>query len=199
MNKKLTTRDFVFISLMVAITIILDYSPLGVIPLPIVSASIVHLPTVITGIILGPVAGLIVGTIMGFTSLFHAITRPPSAFAVFFINPLISVVPRMMIGVVSYYVYAGISKVTKKIDKMNIGSTIIAAFVGSMTNTILVLGMLCVVYSARVSEMLSADGTVTAVKWALATATGQGVLEALVIVVITSPIVLAWKRYNKIR
>lgn len=203
MNKKFTTRHLVIMSVMIAITLILDYTPLGVIPLPIVSATIIHLPTIVTGIILGPLAGAIVGAGMGVISLVHAITRPPSALAPLFWNPLVSILPRIFIGVASYYAYIGMKKALGKFSKLKQTISVgVGAFVGSMTNTVLVLGMLYIVYNAEVEEIFNSIpemAGLSALDWVVATATGQGILEAIVIVVLTIPIVFAWQQINRNR
>lgn len=196
--KKLSTRELVIVSVMLAITLIMDYTPLGVIPLPIVNATIIHLPTIVTGIILGPLAGAIVGAGMGVISLFHAVTRPTGLLSPLFMNPLISILPRIFIGIVSYYAYTGIKRIlggnySKLKESISVG---IAAFFGSMTNTVLVLGMIYIVYKDRVATLLETDAVM---KWAVGVATGQGALEALVLVVVTIPVVYAWRIINKNR
>src|SRR5690554_7708529 len=94
MKKRFDTKKLTFMALMLAITLILDLTPLGAIPLGPVSATIIHIPTIITGIILGPIAGLIMGTLLGLVSLLHALTRPATPLDPLFINPLVSVLPR---------------------------------------------------------------------------------------------------------
>ena len=65
-----------------------------------------HVPVIIGAVIEGPVVGAAVGLIFGLTSLFKAFTEPTiTSFC--FMNPIISVLPRVLIGIVAYYVYAG--------------------------------------------------------------------------------------------
>ncbi|NLM96145.1 MAG: ECF transporter S component [Halanaerobiaceae bacterium] len=59
------TRSLVLLGVMLAITIIMDSTPLGAIPLGSISATIMHIPTIITAVILGPAAGFIMGTSFG--------------------------------------------------------------------------------------------------------------------------------------
>jgi len=155
MNKTLKdTRKLTFLGVMLAITIILDSTPLGAVPLGSISATITHIPTIITGVILGPIAGLIMGTSLGIISLIHAATRPMTVLDPLFVNPLISVLPRMFIGVTSYYAYKALSKVLKFTKVGDYITTFIADIVGSLTNTGLVFLMLYIVYAAEIVEKL---------------------------------------------
>jgi len=187
-NKTLKdTRKLVILSLMLAITMILDFTPLGAIPMGTVEATITHIPTIITGIILGPVAGLIMGLAFGLISFFHALIRPVSPFSLFFINPIISILPRMFIGVAAYYAYALALKLFKaKLAPLAIG---VGAFVGSLTNTILVLGALSLIYGSKIEAMLLEAGLSTkAYLWALGVAGTNGLMEGIVSVVIVTAI-----------
>lgn len=193
MNKTMKdTRTLVMLGLMLGITIILDMTPLGAIPIGPVSATISHIPTIITGIILGPIAGLIMGTSLGIVSLLHAILRPATILDPLFMNPIISVLPRMFIGITSYYAYAGVKALFKqnKLLPLAIG---IGAGVGSLTNTVLVLGALTVVYGQRIVAILASfDIEQSALAWAIATATTNGLMEAIVAIVLTIPIVMVY-------
>lgn len=147
-------RFLTLLGLMLGITVILDSTPLGAIPIGPISATIIHIPTVITGIILGPVAGIISGTFLGLVSLIHAATRPASPLDPLLINPLVSVLPRMFIGFVSYYVYAFFNRIIKKKKLTNTVSTFIGGIAGSLTNTALVFLMLYLIYAQEVAQKL---------------------------------------------
>ena len=63
-----------------------------------------HIPVIIGAIMEGPVVGGFIGLIFGLFSIYQALTNPtPVSFV--FLNPLVSVIPRILIGIVSYYVY----------------------------------------------------------------------------------------------
>lgn len=188
MKSKLDTKKLTFLALMLAITIILDLTPLGAIPLGPISATILHIPTIITGIILGPVAGLIMGTLLGLTSLIHALTRPVTILDPFFINPLISVFPRMFIGVVSYYVYRLLGKLNSSI------SSLVAGAAGSLTNTGLVFLMLYIVYAKDVT----AEAGISFKALIISVFTTNAIAEAAVSAIITSVIITVYKKYRKV-
>ncbi|WP_262122402.1 ECF transporter S component [Anaerococcus sp. Marseille-Q5996] len=207
MNKKiLTSRKLTTAAVLGAITIVLGITPLGLIPLGIINATTMHIPVIIAAIVEGPVVGGLVGLIFGVFSLINAILRPTPISFVFY-NPLISVIPRILIGITSYYAYQSVKrfddknlKIASKIlwsliliflsyilykniktgaSKVNIILIIIlillclglfyysiktstkdfpiaiGAFVGSMTNTILVLGGIYLMYAQKYVEALN--------------------------------------------
>lgn len=189
------TRSLTILSVMLAITIILDSTPLGAIPLGSISATITHIPTIITGVILGPLAGFIMGTLLGLISLIHALTRPMTPLDPLFINPLISVLPRMFIGVVSYYAYSGLTKFIKQ-DSINESvSALIAGIAGSLTNTALVFLMLYLVYAQEVAEKIGVAFNVLFISVFTTNAIAEGLVSAF----ITMAIVVAYKNYSKKR
>ena len=93
-NVSSNVRKLVLIGILGALTVVLGLTPLGFIPLGPVSATTLHIPVIVAGIIEGPVVGALVGLIFGLSSLFNAITKPtPTSFM--FYNPLISILPRV--------------------------------------------------------------------------------------------------------
>ena len=187
------TRSMTILAVMLAITIILDVTPLGAIPLGSISATILHIPTIITALIVGPVAGLIMGALLGFVTLIHALTRPVTPLDPLFINPLVSVLPRMFIGVVAYYVYVGVKKLFRKERAGETVSTLLAGAAGSLTNTALVFLMLYLVYAQRVVEIVGAAFNVII----LSVFTTNAIAEAVVSAIITAAIVVAFNNYSR--
>ncbi|MDD5603211.1 MAG: ECF transporter S component [Eubacteriales bacterium] len=186
-------RNLAILGLMLAVTIILDSTPLGAIPLGAISAIITHIPTIITGIILGPAAGFIMGTSLGVVLMLHALLRPLSPFDPLFINPLISVLPRMFIGVAAYYVYFLVSKLIKKDTLKKTVASLAAGIAGSLTNTGLVFLMLYLIYAKEVAEKAGAPFKAILIS----VFTTNAIAEAAVSAVITSAIVLAYYRIAK--
>jgi len=107
-GKTLNVRKMAIIGILGSISIILGMTPLGFIPVGPTRATIMHIPVIIGAILEGPVVGGIVGLIFGLFSIFQAVTNPtPVSFV--FLNPLVSVVPRILIGITAYYVYKALS------------------------------------------------------------------------------------------
>ena len=130
------TRNLVITALMAAIAILLGWTHWGFIPwIGGVSLTIMYVPVIIAAIIIGPLSGLIVGLIFGLFSMVQAGIAPSGPTDVWFTNPLLSVLPRLFIGPVAWLV----SKALKRWPAIALP---VAGAAGSLTNTVLVLGML---------------------------------------------------------
>lgn len=131
---KLKTKNLTTVGILGAIVIMLGLTPLGFIPLGVLTITSLHIPVIIAGILEGPVVGGLVGLIFGFFSLFNAMTRPTPISFVFY-NPLISIMPRILIGVVTGLVYRALKdKDNNKLRLfMNIFWTIVVFILGYVT------------------------------------------------------------------
>ncbi|NLJ78872.1 MAG: ECF transporter S component [Tissierellia bacterium] len=100
----LSIRKMTIIGVLASISIVLGLTPLGFIPVGPTRATIMHIPVIIGAIMEGPLVGAMIGLIFGLFSIFKAITRPtPVSFV--FLNPMVSVLPRILIGILTYYGY----------------------------------------------------------------------------------------------
>ncbi len=108
-SKKLSIRKIVIIGVLGGITAVLGMTPLGFIPVGPTRATLMHIPVIIGAIMEGPLVGGSIGLIFGLLSMFQAITNPtPVSFV--FLNPVVSILPRILIGIISYYVYSIVKK-----------------------------------------------------------------------------------------
>ena len=183
-RKNINVRKMSIISVLSAISIMLSMTPLGFIPIGPTNATIMHIPVIIGAIVEGPAVGMTVGLIFGLTSLIRNLTMPTiTSFA--FINPLVSVLPRVLIGVVAYYVY----QITIKITKNSFIS-------GWITGSIGVLGMIYVLYGARYAQAL--DKSAASAKTLLLTlATTSGIPEAILGGFVVSAVAVVLKKRKK--
>ncbi|HZJ99371.1 MAG TPA: ECF transporter S component [Tissierellaceae bacterium] len=112
-KKRLDIRKLTVIGVLGAISVVLGLTPLGFIPIGPTRATIMHIPVIIGAIVEGPIVGAFVGLIFGLSSIYQAITAPtPVSFV--FLNPLVSVLPRVLIGITTYYTYKGLSNLGQK-------------------------------------------------------------------------------------
>ncbi len=103
-EKGISVRKMAIIGVLGAISAVLGMTPLGFIPVGPTRATIMHIPVIIGAVMEGPIVGGFVGLIFGLFSIFQAVTNPtPVSFV--FLNPLVSVLPRVLIGIISFYVY----------------------------------------------------------------------------------------------
>ena len=183
------TRQIAVVGMLSAVSIVLGLTGYGFIPLPTAKATIMHIPVIIGAIVEGPVVGLMIGLIFGLFSIVQNLTSP-TLLSFAFINPLVSVLPRMLIALTSYY---GCKLFSRRKDALGVG---IGAAVGSLTNTFGVLTMIYLLYAARYAAAKGIDPS-TAAKVIYGIALTNGVPEAIIAVVITIPVVLAIKRISR--
>lgn len=173
-TKKLNVRKMTIIGVLSAISIMLSMTPLGFIPIGPTNATIMHIPVIIGAIIEGPVVGMTIGLIFGATSLLRAITMPTITSFVL-INPIVSILPRVLIGLIAYYVYNLVMKLTKNV----LVSGWITGMVGSLINTIGVLGMVYILYAERYAQALGESAS-TAKTLIFTIAATNGIPEAII-------------------
>jgi uncharacterized membrane protein len=223
------TTELVLTALFAAIIIIMAFTPLGYIPLVVINATIIHIPVILGSLFCGPKKGGFLGFLFGLTS-FIKNTVMPSSLSAFVFSPVLAAsvvgtsgifrsaficfVPRILVGVVPYFVYIGVKKLLSSgkksvwsvvlnfliglflfigvsafiqnvsgIEKavasligaivgllvfvalliytakksLNISAFIYAGVLGSMVNTLLVMGGIFVLYKDAYAEALSID------------------------------------------
>ena len=176
----------VSVALMAAIVIVLANTPLGMIQLPIIKATTVHIPVIIGAILLGTSAGAILGAVFGVCSLISNTMAPTLlsfAFSPFMSTTgipgalkaiWISVGCRILIGVAAGWLWILLSK-------LKVGQLIalpIVGFIGSMVNTVAVMGSIYLLFAQEYAQ--AREVGVTAV-WGLimGTVTASGIPEAI--------------------
>lgn len=185
-TKKHDTRWMVSVALMAAIVIVLANTPLGMIQLPIIKATTVHIPVILGAILLGPGAGAILGAVFGICSLVSNTMAPTLlsfAFSPFLSTTgipgalkaiWISVGCRILIGVVAGWLWVLFTKI--KLNQF-IALTIVG-FVGSMVNTVTVMGSIYFLFAQQYAE--AKEVALTAVfGLVMGTVTASGIPEAI--------------------
>ncbi|MCI8639322.1 MAG: ECF transporter S component [Coprococcus sp.] len=193
-NKK-DTRWMVSVALMAAIVILLANTPLGMIQLPIIKATTVHIPVIIGAVILGPAAGAILGGVFGVCSLISNTMAPTLlsfAFSPFlsttgFVGVVktlwISIGCRIMIGVIAGWVWI----LLKKVKLNSYVALIITGFVGSMVNTVFVMGSIYFLFAQQYAE--AKEVALTAVfGLVMGTVTASGIPEAIAAAILVTVI-----------
>ncbi|MEZ4865618.1 MAG: ECF transporter S component [Caldilineaceae bacterium] len=174
----LSVRRIAMTGILAAIAIFLGATRLGFIPVPNLSgnATIMHVPAIIGGVLEGPIVGLLVGGIFGLYSFLQA-TSP------LFKDPLVAILPRLFIGVTAYYSYIAFRK------QNEIVALGIAGAIGTLTNTVLVVGMILWRHLNFLNTELNVGGQAFVISLI-----PQAIAEIVIAVVITIAVVAAWKR-----
>lgn len=186
LNQRTGVRQLAVIGMLSSVCIILGITGYGFIPLPMIKATIMHIPVVIGAVLEGPVVGMVIGLMFGLFSIFQNMTTP-NILSFALLNPLVSVVPRVLVGLTAYYAYR---LAAARNQAVGIG---LGAAVGALTNTVGVLGMIYVLYAAEFAAARNIDPA-TVFKVIGGIALMNGIPEAIVSVIITVPVVMAIKR-----
>lgn len=156
---KSKTTNLVTVAVFAAIIIIMAFTPmLGYIPLGAIRITIIHIPVIIGSIILGPKYGAVLGGVFGMTSLVNNTVAPVLTSFVFtpfysiggvggnFWSLVICFVPRILVGVIPFFVFKACMKIFKNNKKGEIGALVVSGLAGSLTNTILVMNMIYIFF-----------------------------------------------------
>ena len=170
--RKTQTFQLVLTGLFAAIIIIMAFTPLGYIPLVVINATIIHIPVILGSLFCGPKKGGALGFLFGFTSFLNN-TLKSASLSAFVFSPVLAYqmvgvtgifksificfVPRILVGVVPYFVYRLVKRVLVSEKKALWGTVLnlviglflfvgIRAFIGKQTeNTTLALVVAAVV------------------------------------------------------
>lgn len=225
---RISNKEIALGGLFGGIILLLGFSYLGYIPLPTPAgaATIMHIPVIIAGLLLGPKFGAIAGILFGLSAIYYFLSIAPP-WVLFPARPLIGVVPPLvywgMFNVlkkreksflrwVSLIVSISLLAITLKLsyDRLGINfwfillslllivvvifwirssepkivSLAVASFLGSLTNTVGTLGLAVIFKIFPIGTAISIGIL-------------QGIPEAILAVVICTPIVIALERRVK--
>lgn len=157
----MTTRDMTLYGMLAALMLVVSFTPLGFgfafagVP----SNTLLHIFVLIPAF-LGNVRGsVILGLIFGIISLFRALLAPNSPFDLLFINPLISILPRILFGLVAGLIGYGLTQIKFKNVPLRHGVMAVFAFVSTLIHTILVIGALYLFYAVFPIDGVTSDVT----------------------------------------
>lgn len=148
------TRGLVQTGILSALIFVLAFTPfVGYIPLGFTRATIIHIPVIIGSLMLGPKKGAVLGGVFGLTSFLNNTWNPTITSFVFTpfyslgefsggaASLLICFVPRILIGVVPYYVYRLVLFLTHE-KHVSVVALALAGISGALTNTLLVMHLI---------------------------------------------------------
>ncbi len=198
------TYELVLTALFSAIIVVMAFTPLGYIPLVVINATIIHIPVILGALFLGPKKGAFLGFMFGLTSFINNTFKAATASA-FVFSPVLAAnivgvsgilkslyicfVPRILAGVIPYFVYLLVRKLSKKKDGKKTASTGVslacAGIAGTFTNTLLVMSGIYVLYKDAYAQALGIAGDAV-IYTIMGIITLNGVAEAAVAAVLTA-------------
>lgn len=187
MKKKKQLVRLVLCALFSALIVVMTFTPyLGYITVGIIEITTLHIVVIFGAAVLGPKYGAILGGVWGLTCIMRAFNFGIIPFQ----NPMVSLVPRVIVGLVAGLVFWGLSK-TKCKKPISLG---ISALVGTLTNTVLVLSFLKIFGGFEVLFGEAAKTLDVIIGTLIST---NGLIELIGAVIIVPSLYMATQKYFK--
>lgn len=195
MSSKINKVNYlVYLALLVAIQILLTSTNLGYLPIGPVHITLVHIPVLVAAMVLGPVAGGILGLSFGITSMIMA-TMSASLDSIVFspvlsgspLSLMVAVVPRVLFGLIAGWLFILLQKWNCPMRLNSILSAVISTFLHS----IMVLGSIYLFLGQTYADLTSiAYSTLLAVFGGVILSNGsiEAVVAAVVCVATVKPL-----------
>lgn len=163
---------------------VLEALGVGIFYLPPIGFTILHIPVLIGTLTEGLGVGLFLGAWFGVQSMLSAYLKP-NVLSFCFQNPLVAVLPRLLIPVCAWAVHKLMQRKLSPENKLGIA---VASAAGSLANTIFVLSGVMLLYGPYAAQALGIQLS-GLVGWALGIGLTQGLPEAAASVILCIAIV----------
>lgn len=131
---------FTKLAILIALIAIMAFTPLGFLHVGIIEITFITIPVVIGAIILGPVAGALLGGVFGLFSFIQCFGMSAFGVVLLDINPIFTfilcLIPRILMGFLSGVIY----KAVGAFDKTKVVSMASASLGGAVLNTLFFVG-----------------------------------------------------------
>lgn len=182
-NQRSKNYEIAVLGLLTAIMIIMGVTPLGTISFGTVSITIAHIPILLATLMLGFHYGFTLALIFGVFSMTKAYLAPAGILDPLFQNPLISILPRLMIPIMTFLSY----KLLKNLNQtIRVGISVV---VGNLTNTFFVYLSMYLFVKDKFENLMDRSA-ISAIIGLVSTST---LIKTIVVVIITVPIVMRIK------
>ena len=187
MNRRQSIQRITRLGILMGLIILMTFIPnIGYIQTGVFSITTIHIPVLIGAALMGPIGGLVLGLTWGLTSYFYALTLGTIE-AMIFLNPMVSIVPRVLVGLI-------VSYTTLALDKVNVKEVLkygLVAGIGTLSNTILVLSSIFIFASEGVLSFNQAFSTIITI-----IISTNGLLELFAAVIIVPAVVKAIRKIS---
>lgn len=188
------TRRLVQLAILIAIMLILAFTPIGYLKVGIIEITFMTIPVVVGAILLGPAAGALLGGVFGITSFIQCFGMSPFGAALLSINPiytfLVCMVPRVLMG----YLAGVIFKALHKKGRTKILSFAVSSLSGAVMNTIFFVTLLMLLFGTS-DYMVQMRGGQNLFVFLAAFVGIQGVVEAIVAFILGTAISKALMKF----
>ena len=177
-------RRMTTLALLIAIVLVMSYTPLGYLQVGPLSMSLLTIPVAIAAIVMGPVDGAIIGTVFGLTSFLNAMEgKSAMGAAMFSINPIacfiVCVIARTCMGLCAGLIHQAMQKARPQAGKTN---ALVGGLSAALLNTAFFMGTLVLFYynSDYVQNLVTNLHVSNPISFIIALVGIQGLIEAVV-------------------
>ena len=157
-----------------ALIVVLSITNLGFIAFsPVVSITILQIPVILCATLAGLPEGIFAGFVMGLMSLIKAAMSPTGILDPLFVNPLCSVLPRMLLGAVAWGLWKLFGLIPHLPKTVNAALT---GFIATFCHTLMVYGCIFIFDGADIRAALESIGMAGA---GFITVVGVGIVSEL--------------------
>jgi uncharacterized membrane protein len=199
--KRANVRYLTELALLIAIILVMKVTGLSSIPVGPLVMTFTTVPIAVGAMLMGPLAGAILGMVFGFTSFYDAVIGASAMTHVFFeLNPFATFVlcvgMRMLMGCAVGWLF----RLLKKIDPTDVVRYFVGAVSAPLLNTLFFMGYIVLVFYQcdYIQNLVAALGAANPLMFIVLAVGVQGLVEALVGLVIggavTKGVAVALKR-----
>ena len=135
------TNDAIFLAIIVLMTFVPNLGYLSVFG-GVITFTLLHLPVILGASLSGWKRGALYGLAFGVFNWIRALTAATSAFDMLFMNPLISILPRFLFGLIAGFLFEILRKVKSKGAKTTL--LVVFSALSTVIHTFLVFGAIYV-------------------------------------------------------
>ena len=202
MKNRTNVRWLTQLALLVAILLVLNYTPLGYLQIGPLSASLLTVPVAIGAMTMNPMAGAILGGVFGATSFIQAVEgKSAMGAALFQVSPagtfVVCFVARVLVGLCAGLIFKALCKALPKKEKL---CCVIGAICTPVLNTVFFMGFLVLFFynCDYVQNLAQTLGATNAFMFIVLLVGVQAVIEWLICGVVASAVTLPVRKYLKL-
>ena len=189
------TRYMATLGMLCALLLVMGMTGIGLIPLPVIKATTMHIPVILGAVPLGPAAGAVLGGVFGLCSIWANTTTPSLlsfAFSPFMTTEglpgvlkslWITLGCRILLGVIAGWLW----RLMKKLVKNDYIALPVTAIISTLCHTILVMGSIYVLLAQQYADAKNV-GISAVFGLVMGTVTASGIPEAIAAAILVTVI-----------
>lgn len=202
MKNRTNVRWLTQLALLVAILLVMNYTPLGYLQVGPLSASLLSLPVAIGAMTMGPTAGALLGAVFGITSFLQAMEgKSLLSAAMFNASPVgtfvVCVVSRVLMGLCAALLFEALCKLLPKQEKF---CCFAGALLTAVLNTVFFMGALVLLFYdlPYVQELAQGMGATNVLMFVVLFVGVQAIVEWVLCCLVAGAVTVPVRKFLKL-